>query len=86
MTKYKIEISRTAEKQFKKIDKAHQARLATAIVGLSTNPYPSGNRKLVGFDDLFRIRIGDYRIIYSVENKILVVIVLKIGHRKNIYC
>ncbi|MDA0194610.1 MAG: type II toxin-antitoxin system RelE/ParE family toxin [Bacteroidetes bacterium] len=51
---------------------------------LAENPWPAGSKKLVG-EELWRIRTGNYRVIYSVENQILVVEVLAIGHRKYIY-
>jgi mRNA interferase RelE/StbE len=85
MAKYQIEISKTAEKQLKKIDKLHQIRIVDAILQLSINPAPFGSKKLAGFDDVFRIRIGNYRVIYSLEGKKLLIIVLKIGHRKDVY-
>lgn len=83
--KYTIEISKTAEKQLKKIPKEYQGRIVNSILSLGSNPYPYGCKKLSGFDDVYRVRIADYRIIYSVEDKRLVIIVLKLGHRKDIY-
>jgi hypothetical protein len=54
--------------------------------GLSTvRTWPRGSRKLQGFDDLFRIRVGTYRVIYSVEEARLLVLLLKLGHRKDVY-
>ncbi len=55
------------------------------MLALGEEPYPPGSRKLTGYDDVFRIRVGVYRIIYSVSGRKLVIIVLKIGHRKDIY-
>jgi len=52
---------------------------------LETQPRPSGCRKLSGSDDIFRLRLGDYRIIYRVEDEKLVVLVIEIGHRRDIY-
>ena len=85
MAKFKVEITRTAEKQLKKIDKSFQSKIVKLILSLANNPYPSGCKQLVGYHDLFRIRVGNYRIIYSVENKKLIIIILKLGHRKDIY-
>lgn len=82
---YKVELTRTAEKQLKKIHKLAKDRLIKKIRTLAIEPYPDGVRKLSGYEDVFRVRVGDYRVIYSVfEDKVLV-IVLKIGHRKDIY-
>ena len=85
MTKYKLEISQTAEKQFKKLPKKEQKRITTAMLSLAKDPYPKGSKKLTGYKDVFRIRSGKYRIIYSVQNKRLIITVLKVAHRKNVY-
>lgn len=85
MARYSLEISRTAEKQLRKLPRDDQRRVASALLALGEDPYPQGCRKLVGHDDVFRIRAGVYRVIYSVSGKKLVVIILKIGHRKDVY-
>ena len=85
MASYSIEISRTAEKQLKKLPKDEQQRVATAITALGLDPYPQGSRKLMGYDVVFRIRIGRYRVLYSVSAQKLLIIILKIGHRKDVY-
>ena len=56
-----------------------------AIQALAQNPFPAGCRRLTGYDDVFRIRVGPYRVLYSVNAGALIVIVLKVGHRKNVY-
>jgi mRNA interferase RelE/StbE len=85
MTRYDIEISETAEKQLKKLQRGDQRRVVRAIVALADEPHPRGSRKLSGYNDVFRIRVGRYRVIYSVSGNRLIVIILKIGHRKNVY-
>ena len=55
------------------------------MVALGAEPHPPGSRKLEGYDDVFRIRVGVYRIIYSVSGRKLVIIILKLGHRKDVY-
>ena len=55
------------------------------MLGLADDPRPKGSRKLAGYDDVFRIRVGRYRIIYSIAGKKLVIIILKIGQRKDVY-
>jgi mRNA interferase RelE/StbE len=52
---------------------------------LALDPHPRGSRKLTGYDDVFRVRTGRYRVIYSIEQARLVVLVVKIGHRKDVY-
>jgi mRNA interferase RelE/StbE len=85
MARYSVAISRTAEKQLKKLPRTDQRRVARALTALGDDPRPAGSRKLTGFDDVFRLRVGRYRVIYSVEGRRLLVIVLKIGHRKDVY-
>ena len=85
MAKYKIEISSTAEKALKKVPKKDLVKIVESIQVLSVTPYPDGCRKLAGEESTYRIRQGNYRIIYEVEGKKLIVLILKIGHRKDIY-
>ena len=85
MGRYRVAISRTAQAQLKRVPRDGQTRVVRAILALADEPFPKGSRKLSGYTDVFRIRIGQYRVIYSVAKGKLIVIVLKIGHRKNIY-
>ena len=81
----RLEISRTAEKQLRTLPIDAQRRLARAMLALPDDPFPPGSRKLFGYDDVFRIRVSVYRVIYNVANAALVIIILKIGHRKDVY-
>ncbi|WP_372655262.1 type II toxin-antitoxin system RelE/ParE family toxin [Halobacteriovorax sp.] len=85
MANYKIEITSTAEKSLKKIPKKDLKKVVEAIQVLAISPFPSGCRKLKGEEDVYRVRQGNYRIIYEVIDNKLIVLVLKIGHRKDIY-
>ena len=85
MASYEIEVSRSAEKQLRKLPRSDQERVVQAILPLAQNPRPRGARKLSGYDDVFRIRAGRYRILYSVSSGTLVIIILKIGHRRDVY-
>jgi mRNA interferase RelE/StbE len=85
MKRLEVRISATAEKQLRSAPRADQQRLVTAIRALATTPRPRGCRKLHGYDDVFRIRVGTYRVIYAVHDRQLVVIVLKIGQRQDVY-
>jgi len=85
MARRSLEISRTAEKQLRALSVDAQRRLARAMVALADDPFPRGSRKLVGYQDVFRIRVGVYRVIYDVAEAQLVIIILKIGHRKDVY-
>ncbi|MBN2317608.1 MAG: type II toxin-antitoxin system RelE/ParE family toxin [Acidobacteria bacterium] len=85
MAQYKIEISATAERQLKKIRREDQVRILGAVSLLARNPHPDGCRKMSGYDDVYRIRVGNYRVIYEIDGKRIVVVILKIGHRREIY-
>jgi mRNA interferase RelE/StbE len=85
MARYKIEVSRTAEQQLRKLDVEDRRRVVQALIGLGEDPHPPGSRKLSGYTDVFRIRVGVFRVIYSVEGRKLIVIILKLGHRKDVY-
>ena len=82
---YTIEFAKSAEREFKALERALQRRIAIHIEALATDPFPAGTKKLKGETHLYRIRVGDYRVIYKVEGKRLVVLVLKIAHRRDVY-
>ncbi|MGF1991390.1 MAG: type II toxin-antitoxin system RelE family toxin [Nostoc sp. ZfuVER08] len=82
---YKIEILRGALKQFKKIPSELQERIQIKIDDLATEPRPNGVKKLKGKENAYRIRVGDYRVIYDIFDDLLVVNVVEVGHGKNIY-
>lgn len=83
--KYRIEFVKQAAKQFKALPFHVQQRLKPKIDALAKEPRSAGTIKLSGQDDLYRIRVGDYRIIYSIEDNQLLILVVKIGHRRDIY-
>ena len=85
MAGYEIEITRTAEKRLKTIPRQERGRIVDAMLALSRDPRPRGSRKLQGYADVFRIRVGSYRILYSVEQRRLIIIILQVGHRGDIY-
>ena len=85
MAGYEVQISRTAEQQLRKLPHADQTRVARVMLALANDPFPRGVRKLSGYDDVFRVRVGRYRILYSVSDTALIIVVLKVGHRKDVY-
>jgi mRNA interferase RelE/StbE len=85
MARYEVEVSRTAEKQLRRLAPKDQARVVRAVRSLADDPLPRGTRKLAGYDDVFRIRVGLFRILYSISSRKLVIIILKVGHRRDIY-
>ncbi len=83
---YIITFKKSAEKEFEKLPSQVIKRISTAIDALANNPRPAGSKKLEGQkESLWRIRIGDYRVIYLVEDVIKIVEIRRIGHRKDIY-
>lgn len=85
MPSYRIEFKRPARKALAAIQTSQAERIRVAIDALAVDPFPQGHRKLVGSEAKYRIRVGDYRVIYHVENQELVILVIRIGHRKDIY-
>ena len=81
---YRIEISRRAAKAVTSLDKPLRRKVLAAIDALSGNPRPAGCKKLTG-QQAWRIRADDYRIIYEIHDQVLLVIVVDIGHRREIY-
>jgi mRNA interferase RelE/StbE len=82
--KYSVYIERYAQKQILKLDKNAVSLIRTAIARLADNPRPMGYIKLKG-EDAYRIRVGAYRIIYEIDDGRIIVTVVAIGHRKDIY-
>lgn len=82
---YQIEFSRQADRQFRYLPSQIQQRLKSKIDLLATTPRPPGSEKLSGADQLYRIRVGDYRIVYAVEDDRLLVLVVRVGHRREVY-
>ena len=81
---YKIQIKSSAKKELAKLPKKDLQKVVNKILSLSSNPRPAGCEKL-STEEKYRLRQGNYRIIYSVEDKQVVVVVVKIGHRKDVY-
>jgi mRNA interferase RelE/StbE len=85
MDSYSIEWKRSATQELKRLPRAAVGRILKAVEQLSTEPYPSGVRKLVGSEHTYRIRVGDYRIIYSVMASALLIEIIRVGHRRDVY-
>jgi mRNA interferase RelE/StbE len=81
---YSIFIERYAQKQLRKLDRAVIPEIKSAIAGLALNPRPVGYKKLKG-EDAYRIRVGNYRIIYEIDEKKIIIVVVSVGHRSSIY-
>ena len=85
MESYQVELTRSAEKDLRRIDRRMIPRILDAVEGLASNPSPVGAKKLVGSDITCRIRVGNYRIVYEIEDDKLLVLVVRIRHRKDVY-
>jgi len=81
---YSLFIERRAQHALARIARPEQERIITAIRRLMDDPRPSGTKKLTG-RDAWRIRIGDYRVIYEIHTERLLILVVEIGHRREIY-
>lgn len=82
---YKIVYKISAEKSFAKLSKEVQLRIFQAVQRLANDPRPPGVKKLQSAFDLYRIRIGDYRIIYTINDQQLKILIVTIGHRSDVY-
>ena len=83
--KYTIQIDKDAEKVLRRQGRTTQERLVKAILVLADDPHPASSRKLEGYHDLYRLRVGDWRIIYQVINDQLLILVLEVGSRGEVY-
>jgi mRNA interferase RelE/StbE len=81
---YAVEILRSAQRQLAKIDPQAQERIIDSIRALADDPRPSGCKKLSG-RPAWRIRVGDYRVIYEIHDRQLVIVVVTLGNRKDVY-
>ena len=84
MEKYSIEFKPSVWKDLDEIDKIDRRRILKRIEKLAENPRPSGSKRLAG-SERYRIRQGNYRILYFIEDDRLVVVVVKVGHRRDVY-
>ncbi|WP_420632405.1 type II toxin-antitoxin system RelE family toxin [Candidatus Leptofilum sp.] len=85
MASYQIEWKSSARKELRKLPKDKVQKIVEAVDSLATNPRPTGCRKLVGSEQTWRIRVGSYRVIYNIFSSILVIEVVRVAHRKNVY-
>ena len=82
---YRVDLGRKATKFLSKLNTADQEMIVQRLRGLETNPRPHGYKKLQGQSNLYRIRCGDYRAIYTIKDSQLIVLVVQIGHRRDVY-
>lgn len=82
---YEITYAQSALKALRKLDRGMARRILTAVDALALDPRPHGCKQLKGGSDEMRIRVGDYRVIYDVNDGEVVILVLAIGHRREVY-
>ena len=84
MAKYKIEVKKSAERELRHLPKQSLQKIIGKIKALADDPHPADSIKLSN-QEKYRLRVGRYRVLYQVENDILTIIIVKIGHRKGVY-
>ena len=82
---YEVRITRKAQKEFDKLGHQAQDRIWPAILDLAQDPRPHGHKKLSGEEALYRIRIGDYRVVYEISDEEVTVLVVRVRHRREAY-
>jgi mRNA interferase RelE/StbE len=82
---YRVELAPAALRQIRKLDPSAKRRVQAAIELLARQPRPQGATRLVGGEGEWRVRTGDYRIIYEIQDDVLLVLVVAVGHRRDIY-
>ena len=85
MDSYRIIWKNSAKKELKNLDKAIIPKILSKIKELAENPYPSNSKKLVGSVSNYRLRIGEYRVIYTISSSNLIIEIIKVGHRQGVY-
>lgn len=85
MVSYSIEWKSSAARELKRLDKAVIRRVVELVESLATNSRPAGCKKLAGTEHTYRVRSGDYRVVYNIQDKRLVVEVIRLGHRGKVY-
>ena len=82
---YRLEVLRTAARELNGLAQPVRRRVTRAIRGLSEVPRPQGAVLLSGRDRIWRVRMGDYRILYRIHDDVLLVVVVRVGHRRDVY-
>ena len=82
---YDVQYDPKALKELAKLDKPVARRIVRAVDAMKSNPRSSKSRPLVGYPDLWRLRVGDYRVVYTIKDAELVILALRIAHRSGVY-
>jgi mRNA interferase RelE/StbE len=82
---YRIDLAASARRQLAKLPQDVQSRAALAIDALADNPRHAGSKKLAGQRNRYRVRVGAYRVVYEIHDAVLLVLVVEVGHRREVY-
>lgn len=82
---YEVQLERAAERDLRRLASELYRRIISHVQALSENPRPSGSRKITGSESDWRIRIGDYRVIYGIDDDAQIVRVMRVRHRREVY-
>jgi len=82
---YKVVFKPSADKALSKLPVDIQRRIVAAVDGLAMEPRPAGVVKMAGDDNLWRVRVGEYRIVYEIHDGLLIVLVLRVAHRRDVF-
>jgi mRNA interferase RelE/StbE len=82
---YRIEYTPAFERSFRRLPRDVQVRVSRKISALASEPRPPGSRKLHGTADLWRIRVGPYRVLYQIQDAVLLVVLIEVAHRREVY-
>ena len=82
---YEIEVIRSAARELRRLDSQVRRRVLAKIESLKADPRPAGCRKLTGSEDLWRVRVGEYRVVYTIRDARLVVVIIRARHRRDVY-
>jgi len=85
MASYRIEWRKSTKKDLRRIPPVEVAKIIRAVESLGIDPFSTGHKKLSGSQRAYRIRVGDYRIIYEVHGSVLLIDVVRVGHRRDVY-
>lgn len=85
MVHYTVEVTPAAGRQIRKLDRNTQKRILARIEKLEEDPRPHDASKLQSPEDLYRVRVGDYRIVYQVEDDRLIILIVRVGNRREVY-
>ena len=81
---YRVELAPRATRELRRLDHIIRERVLRALIGLEVEPRPQGVKKLVGAESTWRLRIGDYRIVYEIRDRELLVMVIRVAHRREV--